>query len=674
MAALAVFTVAGIPTAAHAADATVGTESELVAALGSGPGTVTLRNDITVVAASITVASTVTLDLAGFTLTAQNITLGSGITFTIDDSSSPSTGKLFAMAIPGTVAAGITTMGANLMITGGAVSATGAGWGAGIGNGYGVIGATPGSVTITGGTVTATGGDLAAGIGGGLYHDGTTTTITGGTVTAIGGSGGAGIGGGMWGNGVAVTISGGTVTATGGADGAGIGGGISGGEEAGDGGTVVIGAGAVVTATGGSRASSVGTDFNPLVSSEPALGSLSVAGTLSLGSDLIFPSDGGAIAVTSTGKITGSGTIRGIGPTAGTIANGGTIATTIGDNVTVTGNSFAVYFDSNIPPLAPYLAADPIFVYAPTIAAAGITVPTPTRPGYTFTGWKELSWVDAPTLSSAEVAQGEFSADGSPYYFAQWKTDLTVISLTIVPDDLSLAAGYPPIFTVTGMDASGATADVTGQVVFSTDDPAVAPWEQPPASITWLDAYPSFTTAGTYRVTATLAGSPSVSSTVDVTVVPSILVNPLTLTLEPSTAHPGDTVTLRIAGTDEFGNAQVLEATEGYLTVVSDNPADTVTETVDDATGEVTTTITFAAAGERTITATSEGGEGPTLTGALVVTVTPMPVVTTPTPPSTVTAATLPVTGFEPTPAPLIALFLMLLGCGAILVGRGRRA
>jgi hypothetical protein len=85
----------------------------------------------------------------------------------------------------------------------GKLTATGSGYGPGIGGGDNVDYWYSGTVTITGGTVTATGG-RGAGIGG----SGGTVTITGGTVTATGGSSYYGIGG----SGGTVTISGGTVT------------------------------------------------------------------------------------------------------------------------------------------------------------------------------------------------------------------------------------------------------------------------------------------------------------------------------------------------------------------------------------------------------------------------------------------------------------------------------
>ena len=134
-----------------------------------------------------------------------------------------------------------------IVINGGSLTATGGYFGAGIGSGNNGAG---GVVTVNGGTVTATGGNFGAGIGGGASGAGCTVTISGGIVTATGGDGGAGIGGGMQGAGGVVTINGGTVTATGGQNGAGIGGGSSG-----AGGTVTFGAGAWLILAGNSAQS-----------------------------------------------------------------------------------------------------------------------------------------------------------------------------------------------------------------------------------------------------------------------------------------------------------------------------------------------------------------------------------------------------------------------------------
>ncbi len=107
----------------------------------------------------------------------------------------------------------------------GALTAAGSGfYGAGIGGGQG--NRSCGTIVIAGGTITATGGGFGAGIGSGFQSLCDGITINGGTITATGGSGAAGIGGGNDGDCGSISITGGAVDATGGADAAGIGSGI----------------------------------------------------------------------------------------------------------------------------------------------------------------------------------------------------------------------------------------------------------------------------------------------------------------------------------------------------------------------------------------------------------------------------------------------------------------
>ena len=106
------------------------------------------------------------------------------------------------------------TTGANITITGGTIQATGE---SGIGGVYKTRETSGGVINISGGKVTATSNGYGAGIGGGgLKGDGGNITISGGTVVATGGQGGAGIGGSCEGGAGIIAISGGTVTAKGG--------------------------------------------------------------------------------------------------------------------------------------------------------------------------------------------------------------------------------------------------------------------------------------------------------------------------------------------------------------------------------------------------------------------------------------------------------------------------
>lgn len=244
---------------------------------------------------------TLNLDLNGFTLTipaAPNedaaVRVPAGALLEII-----ATGGGTLNAVGGSSGAGIggdhQEDGGTVIIHGGAINATASGLGGGAGIGGGGAGGAGGSVIIHGGVVTATsqGGHVGgAGIGGGEASPGGTIVITGGVVVATGGNGspgvgaGAGIGGGGsigWmtngGAGGTVTISGGTVTAIGGTSpgtqgggGAGIGGGGGGPiSSGGAGGTVSVDAAATPSshAAGGSGALATLGGSAATISAEP---------------------------------------------------------------------------------------------------------------------------------------------------------------------------------------------------------------------------------------------------------------------------------------------------------------------------------------------------------------------------------------------------------------------
>ncbi|MBX9472231.1 beta strand repeat-containing protein [Microcella sp.] len=279
---------------------------------------VELTADISSPASTLAVPENATLDLAGFDLATDAVSLATGVSFTVTDSGSGGTWIAEATA---DADAGFENTGATLTIDGGTITADGGNLGAGIG---GDDGASGGTLVVNGGAVTARnsgiffgGTGYAAGIGGGADGGGGTVTITGGTVSATGGSVGAGIGGsnGSTLDGGVTTISGGSVTAVGGGSGAGIGGGFLQ-----DGGTISIsGATTTVTVVTGRYAAGIG------------------GGRSGAGGDITI--DGGTVSVTTavaddTGAAIGGGE-RGAG---GTITiNGGTItanATRVGTNYT----------------------------------------------------------------------------------------------------------------------------------------------------------------------------------------------------------------------------------------------------------------------------------------------------------------------------------------------------
>jgi hypothetical protein len=115
--------------------------------------------------------------------------------------------------------AGIGSNEGVINISGGHITATSTGTGAGIGGRYRRT--NGGTINISGGTIIAQGGTVGgAGIGGGHYGDadnepGSTINITGGDITATGGQYSAGIGGGYGTTAGEITITGGIINALG---------------------------------------------------------------------------------------------------------------------------------------------------------------------------------------------------------------------------------------------------------------------------------------------------------------------------------------------------------------------------------------------------------------------------------------------------------------------------
>lgn len=291
--------------------------AELETQLAAG-NDVELTADISAPGSTLALPADATLDLAGFELTTNAVSLADGVSFTITDSGM---GGMWTAEATNDADAGFETTGATLTINGGTIIGDGGNLGAGIG---GDDDGDGGTVIINGGTVTARNSGIffggvgyAAGLGGGAGAGGGSVTINGGTVTAIGGSAGAGIGGsdGSAFDGGTITITGGSVTAIGGGTGAGIGGGFSQ-----DGGTITIsGATTAVTVVTGRYAAGIG------------------GGRSGAGGDITI--NGGTVSVTTavaddTGAAIGGGE-RGAG---GTITiNGGTVtanATRVGTNYT----------------------------------------------------------------------------------------------------------------------------------------------------------------------------------------------------------------------------------------------------------------------------------------------------------------------------------------------------
>lgn len=324
------------------------------------------------------------------------------------------------------------------------LTATSSGAGSAIGGGYHGDG---GMITATGyATIVATGAQAAIGDGEHSTGGGTTVSLSGQgvQVSAHGGTGvagGAGIGGGAtaYGN-DALTVDGGatlsatsdngpgiggvgntvgmsvgigraTVTATGGGAGAGIGAGSAGSFGAsvsiGDGATVSVGGG--LTAIGGAAG---------------RFGTLSSSGSLTLlnGSSIVVPAgatayssgtfaNNGTVTVngtfTNSGAITNSGVING----SGTLDNQGVLVQNGAVSVaSITGNNYHVVYDAQ----AGSSGTGEQYVYAPTLAAAGLSVPSANPPSVgSFTGWNTAADGTGAALGRSSSIASDLQAGGS---------------------------------------------------------------------------------------------------------------------------------------------------------------------------------------------------------------------------------------------------------------------
>ncbi|MDO9591148.1 MAG: hypothetical protein Q7J04_08415, partial [Microcella sp.] len=128
IAAVAALVFASIP-ASVAFAGPAGTIGELQTQLAAG-GTVQLTADINAPASTVSVPTTVTLDLNGFNLDTSTATIGAGATFTVVDTAGAGSWDAVATSA---FNPGIGTLGATLLVDGATIRATGAADGAGIG-------------------------------------------------------------------------------------------------------------------------------------------------------------------------------------------------------------------------------------------------------------------------------------------------------------------------------------------------------------------------------------------------------------------------------------------------------------------------------------------------------------------------------------------------------------
>ncbi len=476
--------------------APVTTFSALQSAVASG-GTVQLGANIDAsTGGNLVVGSNpVTLDLNGYSLKVTSTTsavaaieVPSGDSLTIEDTSISGAGSL--TAVGGPYAAGIGGNGntggtgetaGSITISGGTVSATGGtggtgggatpyNSGAGIGGGSGsTTGGAGGTVTISGGTVTATGGIGAAGLGGGsgtsTGGDGGAVTVSGGAVTATGGDGAAGIGGGssntatqVGGAGATVDLTGGTVTAKGGSGAPGVGAGVC---QAScpplNDGKLQIDLGGTLTASGGSTA--------PSAVGNPADNTLILT---NLGK-LIIPAgqilDLGIENLANFGVIDIEGWLQGAASldNKGTIEGSGFVSSLLaGGTLDVQSNSYKLAFSVN----GGLSSAPPSqYVYAPTVAAAGQSLPagpTPPSASNPFLGWfTATSGIQVTDTTDLPSLFG-----GGPLVESLYAQYYEPVAMVSSPQAATVTAGQTATFT-----ASAAAGDPAPSVQWqvSTD-------------------------------------------------------------------------------------------------------------------------------------------------------------------------------------------------------------
>ena len=164
--------------------------------------------------------------------------------------------------------------------------------------------------------------------------------------------------------------------------------------------------------------------------------------------------------------------------------------------------------------------------------ASLVTLPTPTKDGYTFTGWYTAA--TGGTLVGAAGASYSLSEDVTLY--AQWiETKVTIITLN--PTSATLEVGETVTITATITPSDALNTDVT--------------WTSSNPSIATVDANGVVTAiaSGTVTITATNTNS-GVSATCAITVVAPLA--------------PGECVTL-VEGTKNAGNT-AMDATIGTIT------------------------------------------------------------------------------------------------------------
>jgi DNA-binding beta-propeller fold protein YncE len=192
-------------------------------------------------------------------------------------------------------------------------------------------------------------------------------------------------------------------------------------------------------------------------------------------------------------------------------------------------------------------------------------------------------------------------------------TPATLVSLTVIPANPSIANGTQQQFTVTGTYTDLSTQDLTSAVAWSSSDNNVASLSNAPGS----NGLASTFTTGSVTVTAMLG---SVSGSTGLTVTPAVLVSIAVIPANPSIAN-GINQQFAASGSYTDGSTQPLTA------AVTWSSSDTTVATISNAAGSNGLAKTVAQ-GFVTVTATLgaiSGSTGLTVTPATLVSIAVTP-------------------------------------------------
>ena len=333
-----------------------------------------------------------------------------------------------------------------------------------------------GNILIESGDITAQGGSNAAGIGGSWGNGGGNITINGGNVTATGGTQGAGIGDGYNMGGTITIISGGSVTANGGYLGAGIGGGRFG---AGARSTITITGGSIIAQNNGgsSRAIGQGDGGSGWDNAATKLGGLIIElndndkkgqlySDMTLGRDFTIPEgttvtipEGKALTIPANNTLTISNGVT--LSNNGTITNNGTIDNngTFNNNGTINGEGrFPVQISFDTQDGGSVAPASCEVNYGSTYG----NLPTPTKSGYTFTGWYTEASGGAKIESSTKV-----TITAAQTLYAHWTENKSQVAVSFSPSSPAYGSTITITATIAAANSNGLRAAAQNTVTFS---------------------------------------------------------------------------------------------------------------------------------------------------------------------------------------------------------------